>query len=98
MADLSALAGFIGTTLVIVAYVPQIHHLIKERCTAGISVRAYWLWFVAALLLLVHAAGIGDPVFMLLQAYQLLACSLILYFCAKYKDSFCETHRHPRPA
>src|SRR5687768_7917218 len=30
--------GFVGTCLVIVGYGPQIFHMIKERCTAGISV------------------------------------------------------------
>ncbi len=92
--DATGLAGFAGTILVIIAYVPQVHHLIKERCTGGISVRAYYFWFTAALLLLVHAIGIHDPVFIMLQCYQLAACGLILFFCTKYKGSVCETHRH----
>jgi uncharacterized protein with PQ loop repeat len=90
--------GFLGTALVIIAYLPQIHHLIKERCSAGISVKAYWLWFVAGLLMLVHAAGIQDPVFMALQAYQIGAGALIIYFGSKYRGSICETHRHPQPS
>jgi len=94
--DATSLAGFVGTTLVIVAYVPQVHHLIKERCTGGISVRAYYLWFAAALLLMIHAIGIGDPVFILLQGYQLAACGLVIFFCTKYKGSVCEAHRHGR--
>jgi len=94
MADATGLAGFAGTLLVIVAYVPQVHHLIKERCTGGISLRAYTLWLAAAVLLLLHAIGIRDPVFILLQAYQLTACGLIVFFCRKYKGSVCEAHRH----
>lgn len=94
MPDATGLAGFAGTLLVIVAYVPQVHHLIKERCTGGISVRAYYLWLAAALLLLLHAIGIRDPVFILLQTYQLAACGLIVYFCGKYQGSVCPAHRH----
>lgn len=96
MTDGTGLAGFLGTILVIIAYVPQVHHLIKERCTGGISVRAYCIWLAAALLLLIHAIGIQDPVFIMLQGYQLAACGLIVFFCTKYKGSVCETHRHPQ--
>ena len=55
--------GFVGTGLVIVGYIPQIVHLIKERCTAGISISAFSLWCTASLLFLIHAAMIGDAVF-----------------------------------
>ena len=55
--------GFVATGLVIVGYIPQIVHLIKERCTAGISISAFSLWCTASLLFLVHAAMIGDAVF-----------------------------------
>ena len=94
MMDGAKRVGFLGTILVIAAYLPQIRHLIKERCTGGISLRAYYIWFAAALLLLIHAIAIRDPVFILLQAYQLGACGLIVFFCRKYKGSVCETHRH----
>ena len=94
MTDATGLAGFVGTLLVIVAYVPQIHHLIKERCTGGISLRAYYLWLAAAVLLLIHAIAIQDPVFILLQTYQLAACGLIVFYCRKYRGSACEAHQH----
>lgn len=32
--------GSAGTTLVIIAYYPQIHHLLAEKCAWGISVTA----------------------------------------------------------
>jgi uncharacterized protein with PQ loop repeat len=86
--------GFIGTALVIVAYLPQIHHLIAERCSGGISVKAYGLWFVAGFLMFVHAAAIEDPVFMALQGYQIGASALVIFFGRKYKGSVCEAHRH----
>jgi len=96
MFDETRWIGFLGTALVITAYLPQIHHLIKEHCSAGISIKAYGLWFVAAMLMLVHAVGIQDSVFMALQGYQIAACALIIVFGTKYKDSVCETHRHAR--
>ncbi len=94
MIDATKLVGFLGTALVISAYLPQIQHLIKEHCTGGISLRAYYMWLTAALLLLVRALAIQDPVFILLQGYQLGACGLIVFFCRKYKGAVCEAHRH----
>lgn len=95
MMDGAKLVGFLGTILVIAAYLPQIRHLIKEHCTGGISLSAYYMWLTAALLLLIHAIAIRDSVFILLQAYQLGACGLIVFFCRKYRGSVCEAHRHP---
>lgn len=43
--------GFVGTGLVILAYFPQLVHLVRERCSAGLSIGAYVIWAVAALLL-----------------------------------------------
>src|SRR6185295_11989487 len=58
----SQLLGFAGTGLVIGGYIPQIVHLVKERCTAGISISAFSLWCAASLLFLIHATIIGDAV------------------------------------
>ena len=54
--SLSQLLGFLGTAIVAAAYIPRIHHLVKEHCSAGISMNAYSLWCVASILFLVHAA------------------------------------------
>jgi uncharacterized protein with PQ loop repeat len=85
--------GFIGSGLVIYAYVPQIKHLIQEHCSAGISRRAYAIWFIAALLLLSHAIMINDLVFMFLQAANTILTLLILIFARKYKNGVCPTHK-----
>jgi uncharacterized protein with PQ loop repeat len=85
--------GFIGSGLVILAYVPQIRHLIKERCSAGISRYAYVLWLTAAVLLLIHAVMINDTVFITLQAISVLATGLILFFAEKYRYGLCPIHK-----
>ena len=61
--NLSQGVGLVGTGLVIVGYVPQIHHLIKERRTAGLSMPAFAVWSLASLLFLIHAVLIRDVVF-----------------------------------
>ena len=47
--------GFVGTVIVIVAYMPQIIHRVKAQCSAGISLKAYGLWLLSSFLLLAHA-------------------------------------------
>jgi uncharacterized protein with PQ loop repeat len=46
--------GWIGTTLVMVAYYTQIHNLFVERCAWGISVSTWLIWFIASTLLLFY--------------------------------------------
>jgi uncharacterized protein with PQ loop repeat len=85
--------GFVGTGLVIVGYIPQVVHLIKERCTAGISVAAFSLWCAASLLFLIHAAVIRDAVFVGVQTVNLVAGGLIVVFCKRHDGEVCFSHR-----
>jgi uncharacterized protein with PQ loop repeat len=90
---ISQVLGVVATGLVIAGYVPQIVHLIRERCTAGISVLAFSVWCVAAFLFLIHAAMIGDAAFIALQAVNLVAGALIVWFSKKYEGQVCPFHR-----
>ena len=85
--------GFVGTGLVIVGYIPQIVHLIKERCTAGISITVFSLWSAASLLFLIHATVIRDAVFIGVQTVNLVAGGLIVAFCKRYEVEVCPFHR-----
>ena len=84
--------GFAGIALCILAYLPQVIHLIKERCSAGLSAGAYCTWGVSAMLLLSYAITRRDPVFIALQTYHVGATAVIFYFCIKYKGRLCEKH------
>ena len=84
--------GHLGTGLVIAAYMPQIIHLTRNGCTAGISISAYLSWFLASILLLCYAISLKDSVFIFLQVYQLLATSLILLFSYKHRGQNCDLH------
>lgn len=84
--------GFTGIALCVLAYLPQIIHLIKEHCSAGLSPGAYCMWIIAALLLLTYAIAKRDVVFISLQSYHVAASTLILYYCLRYRDQLCEEH------
>jgi uncharacterized protein with PQ loop repeat len=89
----SQILGFAGTVLVIGGYIPQIVHLIKERCTAGMSIPAFSLWCAASCLFLIHAAMIRDSVFVGVQIVNLAAGGLIVVFCKRYEGEVCPFHR-----
>jgi uncharacterized protein with PQ loop repeat len=92
------MSGFVGTGLVITGYVPQIHHLVKARCTAGLSAPAFVVWCAASLLFLLHAAMIRDVVFVGVQIVNLAAGGVIVAFCRKYNGQVCPLHmRKYRP-
>jgi uncharacterized protein with PQ loop repeat len=90
--SVSQLLGFLGTGIVAAAYIPQIHHLVKEHCSAGISIYAYGLWCVASILFLVHAAMIRDVVFIVVQVINLIATLAIVFRVKKYEGRICLTH------
>ncbi len=87
-------AGYAGTALVMIAYVPQIFHLVAMRCSAGISLRAHAIWTVGSLLLVIHAIGITAPVFIALTGYQFVATLTIAWLAWIFKDRRCEKHSH----
>lgn len=85
--------GIFGTGLVIIAYIPQITHLMKMHCGEGVSIPAYAMWTVASSFLCVYAVIGEEPVFIALQGYHAAASGLILCFGVKYRLSRCPIHR-----
>ena len=81
--------GFAAIALSVVAYLPQIDHLIKEHCSAGLSPRAYFMWVVSAVLLLAYSIAQDDLVFVALQSYQTVAGALVLFFCLRVNRPGC---------
>ena len=85
--------GLSGAAISGYAYLPQIVHLIRERCSAGLSERAFTLWLIASALVTFHAVTIGAVVFMLLGCLQLVSTALIAYYARRYRDLVCPTHK-----
>lgn len=85
--------GIIGTAVAMIAYVPQISHLMVMRCSDGVSPGAYALWCSASSLLCVYAVIAEEPVFIVLQGFHAVACALILTFAIKYSTSRCPLHQ-----
>jgi uncharacterized protein with PQ loop repeat len=96
MMTITEIAGFAGAGLAGGAYVPQISHLIRARCSAGVSRLAFAVWLLASVLVTVRAVAIGADVFIVLGGIQIVATALIIFYAARYKDMPCPSHL-PRP-
>ena len=90
--DITQYFAFAGTLLVVIAYIPQIVHLLKERCSSGISAQAFWLWFLATILFTIHAIALEDPPFILVGGIEIVFNSIVLGYTYKYKYGVCKTH------
>ena len=89
---MSELIGLSGASLAGYAYLPQIRHLIHERCSAGISRGAFALWLFASVLMTIHALLLPSLVFIVLGAIQIGAISVILVYSARYRGLVCPSH------
>ena len=92
MLNATQIGGFVGAGLAGAAYVPQISHLIRARCSAGISRLAFRVWLLASVLTTARAIAIGDGVFIVLGGVQIAATALIMVCAALYQDTPCSAH------
>ena len=92
MLTATQIGGFVGAGLAGAAYVPQISHLVRARCSAGISQLAFRVWLLASVLTTARAIAIDDGVFIVLGGIQIVATTLIMLYATRYKDTLCPSH------
>jgi uncharacterized protein with PQ loop repeat len=85
--------GWAGTTLVIVAYYPQIHHLYVERCAWGISVLTWLIWLAASSLLLTYCILRREAMLSVVQAVNIAAIVTTLLLVRR-GNRVCPHHRN----
>src|SRR6185437_15850167 len=86
--------GVAGIAISMLAYLPQVVHLAKEHCSAGVSSRAWLMWLVSSVLIGALALHRHDIVFILLQISSLTSAAVILVLAHRYRGLVCEAHRH----
>lgn len=89
--------GVVGIAISVAAYVPQVIHLAREHCSAGVSIRAWAMWLVSGLLVGLVAVRRRDLVFILLQLSSFTSAAVILLLARRYKGMSCESHTHLVP-
>jgi PQ loop repeat len=86
------IAGYIGAGLSGAAYVPQISHLIRARCSAGISRLAFGVWLLASSLVTARAIAMQAGVFIVLGVIQIAATAIIVFYATRYRGMYCPCH------
>jgi lipid-A-disaccharide synthase-like uncharacterized protein len=89
--------GVVGIAISMLAYLPQVLHLGREHCSAGVSGRAWTMWLVSSLLIGALAVHRHDPVFVLLQISSSTAAAVILFLSHRYRGMVCEYHARSIP-
>ena len=84
--------GVAGISIGVLAYVPQVVHLAREHCSAGVSARAWAMWLASSLLIGALALHRHDPVFIALQASSLTSAAIIVFLTHRYREMTCEAH------
>lgn len=97
MLTATEIGGFAGAGLAGLAYVPQISHLVRARCSAGISRLAFEIWLLSSVLTTARAIAIHADVFIVLGAIQIVATALIMAYATRYKDTACPIHLPGQP-
>lgn len=87
--------GIAGIAISMLAYVPQVVHLGREHCLAGVSRRAWAMWVASSLLIGALALHRRDPVFILLQVSTLASAAIILVLTYRYRGMACALHARP---
>ena len=86
----------LGIAISVIAYVPQVVHLAREHCSAGVSSRAWALWLVSSVLIGALALHRRDPVFIMLQISSLASATAIFSLAHRYRGRVCAFHAPPR--
>ncbi len=89
--------GTAGIVVSALAYLPQVIHLAKEHCSAGISGRAWAMWLTSSVLVGALAVHRKDIVFIMLQLSTLTSASVIVFLAHRYSGMVCEVHAHLTP-
>ena len=89
--QLEQMLGWVGTGLVMIAYVPQIYHLLVRKCAWGISILTWVIWLTGSLLLLAYCILRRDFLFIVVQSINITAI-ITTIFLAQRSNSICPYH------
>jgi lipid-A-disaccharide synthase-like uncharacterized protein len=86
------LVGIAGIVISALAYLPQVIHLARQHCSAGVSGRAWSMWLASSVMVGAVALHRHDLVFILLQVTTLLSATVIVVLVHRYRGMICVTH------
>ena len=78
--------GMVGTALVMAAFVPQIHLLLKSHKAGALNLKSTMLNMMASLSLFAYAIVRDNMIFIVTLGFQLAAAIVILVLNIRYQD------------
>jgi uncharacterized protein with PQ loop repeat len=84
--------GLAGIAISVLAYLPQVIHLAREHCSAGVSGRAWAMWLTSSVLVGALALHRRDPVFIMLQLSTMTSAGVIVFLVHRYRGMVCDAH------
>ncbi|MCX6718024.1 MAG: PQ-loop domain-containing transporter [Candidatus Staskawiczbacteria bacterium] len=85
MFNIFAIGAIVAGIIAIVAYIPQVKHLVTVKDSKGISVLAWLVWLLCNSLLLAYAISIVNIPYMIADGLSCLANLTIIILAIKYK-------------
>lgn len=83
--NILAVGAVIGGIISILAYLPQIRHLVKVKDSTGISIFAWYVWLFGNILLLVYAIAIFNISYIIVEIIFCLANLTMIFLTYKYR-------------
>lgn len=83
--NILAIGAVFGGVIAVTAYVPQYLHLLKVKDSTGISVHAWWLWFLCNSLLLFYAIAIKNAPYIIVDGLSCIANLYMIFLTHRYK-------------
>ena len=87
----------VGIAISVLAYLPQVVHLAREHCSAGVSIRAWSMWLVSSVLIGALAFHQRDAVFILLQLSTFASAAAVVLLARRYRGLACDAHSDAIP-
>lgn len=87
MIDEIEIIGFLAAILTTVAFIPQVHKVIKSNSTEGISLVTYLIFIVGVALWLVYGFLKGSAPMIIGNGITFFLSFIIIYYIFKNKNS-----------
>lgn len=83
--EILATLALIGAIIGITGYFPQITHLVKVKNSTGISIFAWYVWFIGNFFLLLYAIYIVNFIYIVVEILFCLMNLIIIIMAYYYK-------------
>lgn len=85
LSEILAVGTVVGGIIGVSAYLPQFLHLFKVKNSTGLSLWAWYMWFIGDGLMMAYAIDIKNVPYIIANSLYTLASALIIILIYKYR-------------